>query len=80
MKELKVNIETLTFKTVVKQERRVQKARWGKKFMPGSSSRIVNIPDQPVDQRYNEFEAAKSLVGLSDPQPRTGDTYVIKYK
>ena len=75
MKELKVNIETLTFKPVVKQERRVQKARWGKKFMPGSSSRMVNIPDQQVHQRCNELEAAKALVGLSDPQPRTGDIH-----
>ena len=45
MKEISVDIETLTLKPVVKQERRVQKARQGKKFMPGSSSRMVNIPD-----------------------------------
>ena len=73
MKEFKVDLKTLTLKPVVKQERRVQKARWGMKFMPGSRSRMPNIPDQPVDKRYNELEAAKSLVGLSEPQPKTGD-------
>ena len=69
-KELKVDIETPTFKPVT--EYRVQKARRGMRFRPGDSSRMDNVQVKPVDTRYNELEAAKSLVGLSEPQPKTG--------
>ena len=42
------------------------------RFRPGDSSRMDSVPVRPVDTRYNELETAKSLVGLSEPQPKTG--------
>lgn len=69
-KELKVDIEALTFKPGT--EYRVQKARRGMRFCPGDRSRMHNVPVTPVDATYNELQAAKSLVGLSEPQPKTG--------
>ena len=48
------------------------------RFRPGDSSRKDNVPVRPVDARYNELEAAKSFVGLSEPQPKKGSLHNLR--
>ena len=64
-KEVTVEIETLSFRPANMGR---QTARRGKKFRPATSERLTNLPIS----EYNEIEAAKSLVGLADAQPKSG--------
>ena len=73
-KVLKVEIETLTLRPANPQPVQECKVRrqtaWrGKPFRPGQVARQTPIPTST----YNEWKAAKGLIGLSDAQPKSDD-------
>ena len=79
-KHLQVSIETLTLKPVLLVEvSHPQPARRGRGFRPGGGKRVWTgkTSDNSENETkatlsYNELEAAQSLVGMKEPQPKLG--------
>ena len=77
-KDLKVTIETLTLRPVIPVDvnKRPQTARRGRGFCP-DASKPRWLGKTPT---YNELEAAQTLVGLKQDQPKQGSICNLRNK
>ena len=81
-KHLQVSIETLTLKPVLSHPQTAQRSRGfcpggGKRMWTGKTSDNSENETKPTPS-YNELEAAQSLVGMKEPQPKLGSIHKLR--